>query len=157
MLLHLSNRNLALDDVAVGIAAANGMKTWIYDDSAEEDDDDKFIYTSDVAIAANKTEDLGELAASKSWKLAKARSVAAPVDRRLFEHRPGADQKARSAELESVLALSEGPAAVARIERQRNPATTARLALGFASLNPGYSQRAPPSLNCRSKISPSVA
>ena len=69
VILHLSNRNLALDDVAVGIAAANGMKTWIYDDSAEEDDDDKFIYTSDVAIAANKTEDLGELAVSKSWKL----------------------------------------------------------------------------------------
>jgi hypothetical protein len=71
VVLHLSNRNLALDDVAVGIAAANGMKTWIYDDSAEEDDDDKFIYTSDVAIAANRTEDLGELAMSKSWKLAK--------------------------------------------------------------------------------------
>ena len=71
VILHLSNRNLALDDVAVGIAAANGMKTWIYDDSAEEDDDDKFIYASDVAIAANRTEDLGELAVSKSWRLAK--------------------------------------------------------------------------------------
>jgi hypothetical protein len=67
--LHLSNRNLALDDVAVGIAAASGMKTWIYDDSAEEDDDDRFIYTSDVAIPANKADDLGALAASRSWKL----------------------------------------------------------------------------------------
>jgi hypothetical protein len=67
--LHLSNRNLALDEVAVGIAAANGMKTWIYDDSAEEDNDDAYIYSSDVAVSANKTEDLGELAASKSWKL----------------------------------------------------------------------------------------
>ena len=69
VLLHLSNRNLALDEVAVGIAAANGMKTWIYDDSAEEDNDDAYIYASDVAISANKTEDLGELASSKSWKL----------------------------------------------------------------------------------------
>jgi len=67
--LHLSNANLALDDVAVGIAAANGMKTWIYDDSAEEDDDDAFIYSSDVAVAVNNTEDAGELAASKNWKL----------------------------------------------------------------------------------------
>jgi spermidine synthase len=67
--LHLSNANLALDEVAVGIAAANGMKTWIYDDSAEEDNDDTYIYSSDVAIAANKAADLGELASSKSWKL----------------------------------------------------------------------------------------
>jgi hypothetical protein len=68
--LHLSNRNLALDDVAVGIAAANGMKTWIYDDSAEEDNTDAYIYSSDVAISANKADDLGELAVSKNWKLA---------------------------------------------------------------------------------------
>ena len=67
--LHLSNANLALDDVAVGIAAANGMKTWLYDDSAEEDDDDAFIYPSDVAVAVNNTADAGELAASKNWKL----------------------------------------------------------------------------------------
>jgi hypothetical protein len=67
--LHLSNANLALDDVAVGIAAANGMKTWIYDDSAEEDDDDTYIYSSDVAVAANKTADVGALATSKNWKL----------------------------------------------------------------------------------------
>ena len=68
--LHLSNRNLALDDVAVGIAAANGMKTWIYDDAKEQDNDDEYVYASDVAIAANKAEDLGELASNKNWKLA---------------------------------------------------------------------------------------
>jgi hypothetical protein len=67
--LHLSNRNLALDNVAVGIAAANGLKTWVYDDSDEEDDDDAYIFSSDVAIAAGKAEDLGELAGNKSWKL----------------------------------------------------------------------------------------
>ncbi len=67
--LHLSNRNLALDGVAVGIAAANGMQTWIYDDSSEDDNDDEYIYSSDVAIAANKPEDLGELVFSKNWKL----------------------------------------------------------------------------------------
>jgi hypothetical protein len=68
--LHLSNRNLALDSIAVGIAAANGMTTWIYDDSNEDDNDDEYIYSSDVAIAANNAEDLGDLAVSKNWKLA---------------------------------------------------------------------------------------
>ncbi len=69
--LHLSNRNLALDGVAVGIAAANGMQTWIYDDSREDDNDDEYIYSSDVAISVNKAEDLGELVFSTNWKLAK--------------------------------------------------------------------------------------
>jgi hypothetical protein len=69
VLLHVSNQYLALDDVAVGVAGANGMKTWIYDDSDEEDNDDKYIFASDVAISANNDEDIGELASSKSWKL----------------------------------------------------------------------------------------
>ena len=61
---------LALDDVAVGIAGANGMKTWVYDDSHEDDNDDEYIYSSDVAISASKAEDLGELTLNKNWKLA---------------------------------------------------------------------------------------
>jgi hypothetical protein len=67
--LHLSNRNLALDEVAVGIAGANGLKTWIYDDSGDAESDDDYVYTSDVAISANTADDLGELAFSKKWKL----------------------------------------------------------------------------------------
>jgi hypothetical protein len=67
--LHLSNRNLALDDVAVGIAAANGLKTWVYDDSDEEDNDDGFIFGSDVVIATNNAADIGELVFSKAWTL----------------------------------------------------------------------------------------
>ncbi len=66
--LHLSNRNLALDGVAVGIAAANGLKAWVYDDSHEDDSDDDYVYSSDVAIAANNAADIGDLAASGSWK-----------------------------------------------------------------------------------------
>jgi hypothetical protein len=67
--LHLSNRNLALDGVAVGIAAANGMKTWIYDDADAEENDEEYIYLSDVAVSASKAEDLGELVFDKNWKL----------------------------------------------------------------------------------------
>jgi hypothetical protein len=69
VLLHISNRNLELEGVAVGIAAANGLKTWIYDDSNETDSDQDYVYTSDVAISAHHTEDLGELAFSSNWKL----------------------------------------------------------------------------------------
>jgi len=68
--LHLSNRNLALDDVAVGIAAANGLKAWVYDDSDEEDSDDAYVYGSDVVVAAASPADVGDLVFSKAWKLA---------------------------------------------------------------------------------------
>ena len=67
--MHVSNKYLALDDVAVGIAAANGMKTWVYDNSNEEDDDQAYIFASDVAISADKAEDIGELATNKNWRL----------------------------------------------------------------------------------------
>ena len=67
--LHVSNQYLALDDVAVGIAGANGLKTWIYDDTDEDENDEKYIYPSDVAISASNVEDVGELASSKHWKL----------------------------------------------------------------------------------------
>jgi hypothetical protein len=69
VLMHISNRILALDEVAVGIASANGMQTWLYDDSNEEDNDDEYIFSSDVAIAANRAGDIGELATSPNWKL----------------------------------------------------------------------------------------
>ena len=69
--MHLSNQYLALDDVAVGIAATNGMTTLLYDDTNEEDDD-TYIFASDVAVSASRAEDIGELAANKNWKLAKS-------------------------------------------------------------------------------------
>jgi len=45
------------------------MKAWVYDDSREDDSDDDYVYSSDVAIAANNAADIGDLAASASWKL----------------------------------------------------------------------------------------
>jgi hypothetical protein len=67
--MHISNLYLALGDVAVGIAAANGMKTWIYDDAEEEESDKEYMYSSDVAISANNIEDIGKLALDKNWHL----------------------------------------------------------------------------------------
>ena len=37
VVMHVSNRHLDLNSVAVGIAAANGMKAWTYNDDDDED------------------------------------------------------------------------------------------------------------------------
>ncbi|MBM3528192.1 MAG: class I SAM-dependent methyltransferase [Alphaproteobacteria bacterium] len=67
ILLHISNRHLALASVVAGIAAANGLKTWINDGSEEEDEDHEYKYSSEVAAIAAAPEAIGELAGSKAW------------------------------------------------------------------------------------------
>ncbi|HML07490.1 MAG TPA: fused MFS/spermidine synthase [Xanthobacteraceae bacterium] len=67
--MHISNLYLDLEEVAVGIASANGMTTWINHDSNEEESDEEYIFESDVAISANRAEDLGELIFNENWKL----------------------------------------------------------------------------------------
>lgn len=69
MIAHLSNRNLELESVVVGIAAANGMKTWLDDDHETSSRRDEYKLPSSVAVAAMMEEDVGGLAASKEWKL----------------------------------------------------------------------------------------
>ncbi|HEY1474637.1 MAG TPA: fused MFS/spermidine synthase [Pseudolabrys sp.] len=65
--MHISNRHLELESVAVGIAAANGLKTWVWNSDDETENDDNYIYRSDVAIAAENPDDIGELAKAKTW------------------------------------------------------------------------------------------
>jgi spermidine synthase len=66
--LHISNRHLALSDVVAGIAAANGLKTWINNDSDEaEEEEHEYKYASEVAAVAASPEALGELAGSEAW------------------------------------------------------------------------------------------
>ena len=69
VLMHISNRHLELKSVVEGIAAANGLKTWIWSNDTEETDDDNYIFASDVAIVAERAEDIGELVWSKFWVL----------------------------------------------------------------------------------------
>ena len=40
-------------------SAANDLKAWVYTDDNEEEDEDNYIFGSDVVIAARKPEDIG--------------------------------------------------------------------------------------------------
>jgi hypothetical protein len=74
VMMHISNRHLELESVVVGIAAANGLKTWVWSNDDDEDDDDKYIFPSDVAISAKDPADIGALANSKFWVLTEPKS-----------------------------------------------------------------------------------
>lgn len=67
VLMHVSNRNLELTSVAVGIADANGLKSWV---SAHDlDRSGEYIFASTVVLSAKDEADIGELAESKLWEL----------------------------------------------------------------------------------------
>lgn len=67
VVMHISNRHLELRSVVEGIAAANGLKTWIWRRDKDESDDGNYVFTSDVAISAQNDEDIGALARTGSW------------------------------------------------------------------------------------------
>jgi hypothetical protein len=69
VMMHISNRHLELQKVVEGIAAANGLKTWIWSNTGEETDDDNFVFSSDVAISAENMADIGDLMWDKLWVL----------------------------------------------------------------------------------------
>jgi hypothetical protein len=64
--LHLSNRNLELASVAVGLAASHGLVTLVTESA---DDEQSMRLGSTVAVIARKPEDFGTLAQSKDWEL----------------------------------------------------------------------------------------
>ncbi|ABD06723.1 conserved hypothetical protein [Rhodopseudomonas palustris HaA2] len=67
VLMHVSNRHLELSSVVVGIAAANGLKSWTYGDDPERDAE--YIFATSVVISAREPEDVGVIASSPDWKL----------------------------------------------------------------------------------------
>jgi spermidine synthase len=67
--MHISNRHLELRSVVEGIAAANGLKTWIWNRNNEESDGDNFVFSSDVALSAESAADIGVLSNDKLWEL----------------------------------------------------------------------------------------
>jgi len=69
VLMHISNRHLELQSVVVGIAAANALSSWVWNNDDEESDDDNYIFTSDVVISAESPVDIGALAQAKTWVL----------------------------------------------------------------------------------------
>lgn len=66
VLMHVSNRHLELASVVIGIAAANGMKAWVFD-SNDDSGDSEYVFDAKVVIAAAREDDIGELAANKDW------------------------------------------------------------------------------------------
>jgi len=69
VMMHISNRHLELHSVVEGIAAANGLKTWVWSNKDEQYDDDNYVFASDVTISADAADDLGALAGDKFWVL----------------------------------------------------------------------------------------
>jgi hypothetical protein len=70
VVVHVSNRHLELSSVIVGIAGANNLKSWVY--SEDTDRDDEYIFATSVVVCARKEADVGKLASSEDWALEEA-------------------------------------------------------------------------------------
>jgi hypothetical protein len=66
VVMHVSNRNLELSSVVVGIADANDMKSWVY--SEDSGRDDEYIFPTSVVVCARDEADIGSLASSDQWE-----------------------------------------------------------------------------------------
>ena len=69
VVMHISNRHLELESVVTGIAAANGMKTWLWNDPKFGTNILELISPSYVAVAAERPDDVGAIATSERWTL----------------------------------------------------------------------------------------
>jgi hypothetical protein len=65
VVMHVSNRHLELESVVVGIADANDLKSWVYDEDSGRDDE--YIFATDVVVSARDEADVGSLASSDKW------------------------------------------------------------------------------------------
>jgi len=66
VVMHISNRHLDLAPVVAGIAEANGLETLINAKLDEQEDNNRYLYTSTVTASARKPEDFGSLAEPES-------------------------------------------------------------------------------------------
>jgi len=68
VMMHISNRHMELGSVVAGIAHANGLTSRVNNRAAREDEDDaKYIFTSNVVISAREEADFGQLLEDKDW------------------------------------------------------------------------------------------
>src|SRR6185437_1314907 len=70
VLMHVSNRHLELASVVVGIADANDLKSWVYNEDSNRDDE--YIFPTSVVVSARDQADVGKLASSDVWELTEA-------------------------------------------------------------------------------------
>jgi hypothetical protein len=66
VVMHVSNRHLELESVVVGIADANELKSWVYDEDSGRDNE--YIFATDVVVSARAEADVGRLAQSDKWE-----------------------------------------------------------------------------------------
>jgi hypothetical protein len=66
VVMHVSNRHLDLETVVVGIADANDLKSWVFNEDSGRDSD--YIFSTDVVISAREAADIGKLASSDKWE-----------------------------------------------------------------------------------------
>jgi hypothetical protein len=67
VVMHVSNRHLELASVVVGIADANDLKSWVYNEDSGRDDE--YIFATNVVVSARDNADVGTLASSEKWAL----------------------------------------------------------------------------------------
>ncbi len=67
VVMHVSNRHLELSSVVVGIAEANDLKSWVY--SEDSNRDDEYIFATSVVVCAREEADVGKLGSSEQWEL----------------------------------------------------------------------------------------
>jgi hypothetical protein len=65
IVMHVSNRHLELASVIVGIAGANGLKSWVY--TKDPHRDAEFIFANQVVISARDEADVGAVANAEAW------------------------------------------------------------------------------------------
>ncbi len=65
--MHVSNRHLELESVVVGIAGANGMTSWVYNEDSGRDND--YIFSTTVVVSARRYADVGTIGSSSVWTL----------------------------------------------------------------------------------------
>jgi hypothetical protein len=70
VLVHVSNRHLELSSVIIGIAEANDLKSWVYSEDSERDNE--YIFSTSVVVSAREEADVGKLASSEDWALEEA-------------------------------------------------------------------------------------
>ena len=63
VVMHVSNRHLDLETVVVGIADANDLKSWVFNEDSGRDGE--YIFSTDVVISAREEADVGRLASSE--------------------------------------------------------------------------------------------
>jgi spermidine synthase len=65
IVVHVSNRNLELASVIVGIAGANQLKSWVYLNDPNRNSE--YIFANNVVVAARDQTDVGAIAQSNAW------------------------------------------------------------------------------------------